>query len=526
MPLEARGTVAGRHSEWGRPPQHRLPTAPRVRSIRNVTADSPLSPPTKPSPVHIIGGGLAGLAAAVGLCRHGVPVVLLEARDRLGGRASSFVDPESGATVDNCQHVGLGCCTNWLHFCRTIGVAGALRVERRLTFLDPEGRASHLQAALLPAPLHLVPAFTRLKFLTWEEKRRLAWGLWRLARLRPEEIAADESFADWLRRHGQTERLMSRFWEVVLVSALSESLDRMDVGHARKVFVDGFLRHRRGWEMHVPTVPLDELYGTAMQNWLRDHGGEVRFKTAVRRLEGDLQRITALELRSGERLSSNEVILAVPQHRLLDLLPPDVAAHPLLRGVSRMESAPITSLHLWFDRPLMPLRQAVLIGRLSQWIFARPAAGGAPSEETAVRSRVDPPARYGYQVVISASRSLRGVSQEEVRDRVLDELAAIWPAAREARVRHWRMVTEQRAVFSVTPGIDALRPPQQSPTPNLQLAGDWTATGWPATMESAVRSGYLAAQNVLRRRGLEASLLQPDLPSNWWTRLWLGLRRI
>jgi uncharacterized protein with NAD-binding domain and iron-sulfur cluster len=162
--------------------------------------------------VHIIGGGLAGLAAAVGLCRHGVPVVLLEARDRLGGRASSFVDPESGETVDNCQHVGLGCCTNWLHFCRTIGVAGALRVERWLTFIDPERRASRLVAAPLPAPFHLAPALARLKFLTWDEKRRLAGGLWRLARLRPEAISPTERFADWLRRHGQTERLIARFW--------------------------------------------------------------------------------------------------------------------------------------------------------------------------------------------------------------------------------------------------------------------------------------------------------------------------
>lgn len=487
-----------------------------------MSVDASPSSPARQPPVHIIGGGLAGLAAAVELSRHGVPVMLFEARDRLGGRASSFVDPESGETVDNCQHVGLGCCTNWLHFCRILGVSGALRVERSLTFIDPEGRASRLAASPLPAPLHLAPAFVRLKFLTWGEKRRLAWGLWRLARLRPEEIPATESFADWLRRHGQTERLLARFWEVVLVSALSESLDRIDVGHARKVFVDGFLRHRRGWEVYVPTVPLDELYGTAVQNWLREHGGAVRLRSAVRRLEGDLRRITAIELRTGERVFTEDVILAVPHHRLLDLLPSDVAAHPLLRGVERLEAAPITSLHLWFDRTITSLRQAVLIGRMSQWLFARPGPDDAPQDRRADPSPAEPRGGCAYQVVISASRSLRGLSREEVRDRVLGELAALWPEAQAARLRHWRLVTEQRAVFSVTPGVDALRPPQQSPTQNLQLAGDWTATGWPATMEGAVRSGRLAAQNVLRRRGVEVPLLQADLPASWWTRLLLG----
>jgi squalene-associated FAD-dependent desaturase len=469
---------------------------------------------TAPGRVLVIGGGLAGLAAATGLAEHGVPVTVLEARDRLGGRASSFVDPVSGEIVDNCQHVSMGCCTSLQRFCRTVGIADRFRIERELVFVDPEGGRSRLAESSLPAPLHLAPAFARLRYLTLREKLRLASGLRALARLQPERLSREESFRDWLTAHGQPERIVERFWEVVLVSALSESLDRIDVGHARKVFVDGFLRNREGWRVHLPLAPLDELYGAPVVDWLREHGGEVQFLSGVRRLLGDRDRIAAVEFRDGSQRAVDEVILAVPQYRVLDLLPGDVAALPELAGIARIESAPITSLHLWFDRPIMDLPHAVLIGRLSQWVFRRESQPpGASGQHPG----------YVYQVVISASRGLRGSPQEEICDRVLQELRSIWPDARTASVLHWRLVTEQRAVFSATPGVDALRPAQQSPVPNMQLAGDWTATGWPATMEGAVRSGYLAASNVLRRRGIPAELVAEPLPTAPLSRVLYGI---
>jgi squalene-associated FAD-dependent desaturase len=469
--------------------------------------------------VCIVGGGLAGLAAAVTLTGHGVPVLVLESRDRLGGRASSFVDPESGETLDNCQHVSMACCTNLQHFCRTVGIADRFRTEETLTFIDPEGRASVLRASPLPAPLHLAPAFAGLKYLTLSEKLRLALGLRTLARLQPREIPTDQSFKTWLEQHGQSARVIERFWEVVLVSALSESLDRIDIGHARKVFVDGFLRNRDGWRVQIPTCSLDELYGRPVIEWLGARGSEVRFHASVRKLAGLRDGVTAVEFRDGATMPVGDVVLAVPQHRVLDLLPEDVAALPTLAGVAKIESAPIASLHVWFDRPIMDLPHAVLIGRMSQWVFRRETgSNNVPNPQPPT-----PHATFAYQVVISASRNLRGMSQAEVRDRVVGELAAIWPVAGQARVVHSRLVTEHRAVFSATPGIDALRPVQQSPVPNLQLAGDWTATGWPGTMEGAVRSGYRAAENVLRRRGQTVTLVQPDLPTAWLSRLVLGV---
>ena len=466
--------------------------------------------------VLIVGGGLAGLAAAVELGRQGVPVTLLESRDRLGGRASSFADPASGETLDNCQHVSMGCCTALQRICETIGVAGLFHVESELTFIDPEGGCSRLAGAALPAPFHLAPSFLRLRYLTLREKMRLAVGLRALARLQPGEIDDRQSFLDWLQVQRQSDRIIERFWEVVLVSALSESLDRVDVSLARKVFVDGFLRNRQGWKVHLPTAPLDDLYGAPVIDWLTSHGGQVCLQAGVRRLEGNAAGIDCVELRNGDRHSAADYIVAVPHFRVLDLLPAELAVRPELAGVAQIESAPITSLHLWLDREIMNLPHAVLIGRVSQWIFRRPEQA---SEETGAR-----PAGAYYQVVISASRGLRGQSQDEVCAQVMAELGAIWPEAQTARLVHWRMVTEHRAVFSGTPGVASLRPVQQSPIPNLQLAGDWTATGWPSTMEGAVRSGMLAAENVLRRRGRDVRLLPADLPTSKLSRWLLGLR--
>lgn len=466
----------------------------------------------------IIGGGLAGLAAAVGLAGRGHAVTLLESRPRLGGRASSFVDQATGTAIDNCQHVSMGCCTNFRHFCRTVGIERFFRREPELYFIGPEGRADVFSANRLPAPLHLLSAFRRLSYLSLRDKVRLASGLRALARVRNAH-QCDEPFDRWLAGQQQTPAAIERFWQVVLVSALSESLDRISVGHARKVFVDAFLANRDGWQVEIPTVPLDELYGQHLTRWLEDRGVTIRLQAGVERLELQQDRIAAVVLRNGERLEAEQFILAVPRHRVPDLLPEGLRSHPQLAGVAQLESAPIASVHLWFERPVTELPHAVLVDRLSQWVFNRTMLmSGPPACEGGSGNT-----GHYYQVVISASRHLAGRSQEETIAEVVRELTAIWPATAEATLLHARQVTEHRAVFSVRPGVESLRPPQQSPIANLQLAGDWTCTGWPATMEGAVRSGYLAAENVLAHLGTPQRLLQSDLPVSWLAKVLFGL---
>lgn len=443
--------------------------------------------------VAVVGGGLAGLATAAALAPRGFSVSLFESRPRLGGRASSFHDAASGLAVDNCQHVSMGCCTNLAHFCQSAGVGHLLQPQPCLFFMTPDRRVSTLDADPLPAPLHLGRSFARARYLSPGDKARVAWGLCCLRFARGDR---DEPFLPWLRRHAQSSRAIERFWGVVLTSALNESLDRVGLKYARKVFVDGFLRHRRGFVVELPTVPLGQLYGDALLPWLDKHGVEVYLGRGVRRLLIHGGRVEAMELRDGECVRADWYVAAVPPDRLLDLLPEELArGHEYFSQLGQLETSPITSVHVWYDRPVCEYPHLVLVDCTGQWVF----------------NRGQTPAGWYLQVVVSASRQFRGLGHDEVKRRVLDELGRLLPAARAAAVLRARVVTEHSATFSAVPGVDRWRPAQTSPVENLFVAGDWTATGWPATMEGAVRSGYLAAEALLRRTGQHASLVQPDL---------------
>ncbi len=490
-----------------------------------------MSPAYKPPAPHvvIVGGGLAGLAAAAALVDRGLRITLLESRPRLGGRASSFTDPVTGELVDNCQHVSMGCCTNLADFCRRVGIADLFRREPAFLFLGRDGRLSTLRAGKLPAPLHLAGSFLRVRFLGWGDKLRIAHGLACLALGHDERPG--EPFQSWLTRHGQNARTLDLFWSAVLVSALNERLDQMDFGHARKVFVDGFLSNPAGFEMELPLVPLGDLYGARLQAWLQAQGVAVHLTAGARAVDCDDDgALRGLFLRDGTFLTADFVVLAVSFDRVPALAgEPLVARVPGLQNLAALQSSPITGVHLWFDRPVCPHDHVVTPGRLVQWVFnhtaiqGRTARGLAPraDRQTGIGPGEKPESQY-LQVVISASYDLLPLDKVAIRDAVLADLAAIWPAAREARLLRWWVVTEHGATFAVRPGVDALRPPQRTPIDGLFLAGDWTATGWPATMEGAVRSGYLAAQGILEDLGRPSRLLRTDLARGRLARLLLG----
>ncbi|MBX6314848.1 MAG: FAD-dependent oxidoreductase, partial [Isosphaeraceae bacterium] len=450
---------------------------------------------------------------ASALVGRGLRITLVESRPRLGGRASSFIDPATGEPVDNCQHVSMACCTNLADFCARVGTRTLFRREPTLVFVGPDGRVSRLRAGPLPAPMHLAGSFLGANYLSFAEKLRVAYGLACLRFARGDRPG--ESFADWLRRHGQTERTIERYWGTILVSALNERLDRMDVGHARKVFLDGFLRNRRGYEMEVPLVPLGELYGSRLEAWLRDHGVEVRLTAGVRSVAIDDEgAVTGVTLRSGEAIAADFVILAVPFDRVRALLPEATRARlPELEGIAHLEASPITGVHLWFDRPVFPFDHAAVVGRLVQWVFNHSALQGREAPEGG--------GQY-LQVVISASYDLISHDKHSIRDAVLADMAGLWPAVSQAQLRRWWVVTEHGATFAVRPGVEAHRPAQRTGIDGLFLAGDWTATGWPATMEGAVRSGYRAAEGLLQDLGRPERLVRPELPAGLLARLLLG----
>jgi squalene-associated FAD-dependent desaturase len=464
--------------------------------------------------VAVVGGGLAGLAAAVALSSAGCRVELFEARRSLGGRAASFRDPASGEMVDHCQHVSMGCCTNLADFCRRTQISQFFRRDPVLIFIGPDGRPCRFRAApLLPAPLHLAPAFLRLRYLSLRDRLAIGRAVWKLMRMRSStnDVAHhhETTVGEWLKRQGQSPAAIEQFWSVILVSALGEQLDRASLAAARKVIVDGFLATRDSYVLEIPQAPLGTLYGQRLIDWFAAHQVALRLGESVRRLD-DTGTIT-LSCDDGAAIETDYAVLAVPWNRVADILSPKLAARcPWVRDISHVESAPITGVHLWFDRPITALPHAVLVGRLSQWVFNR-----------GQRKGTDQGSGHYYQVVISASRALAGRDRQQIVAEVCAELSAIWPEAASAELIQARVVTEHAAVFSARPGFEKLRPAQQTELKRLVVAGDWTNTGWPATMEGAVRSGYLAAEAIMRSTGRPRKFLQPDLPRGLLARLLL-----
>ena len=471
----------------------------------------------EPLPLVVVGGGLAGLAAAAslveaGLIEQGTPVRLLESRRHVGGRAASFADRETGGLVDACQHVAMGCCTNFLDLCERGGIGDQLRHDRELWFIGPDGkRAGCTPSTWLPPPLHLAPLLGAMPHFNLVEKMALARGMLQLVWWRPGRQQPEEAFA-WLMDRGQPQRVIDLFWQPVLESALGDSIHQVSVEASRKVILEGFLAHRNAADLYVPCRPLGELFGGGLAGWLQSQGVQIDQSTVVSSLtyddDGRVEAVMVDRRREdGEaRIACRGVILAVPWRAAARLVPDEVP-----EGGDGLAGSPITGVHLWFDRPVIDLPHAVLLGRLSQWVFRSGDANEASES--------------GYcQVVISGSHDLLGTDREQLLARVVGELRELFPAAREATLLDSRIVTDPTAVLSVRPGVDALRPAATTGVPNLFLAGDWTATGWPSTMEGAVRSGRLAAAACLTSCGAVQQTLKADLPSGLLVRLLTGGR--
>jgi len=455
------------------------------------------------SRVAVVGGGLAGLAAGCALAGSGFRVTLFERRPYLGGRASSYQHPGTGEVVDNCQHVLLGCCTNLIQFYERLGVENKIRWYDRLTFLEPGGRTSVIAQSKLPAPLHTAPAFLRAACLDLSDKFSIGMAMAALAPGTSRDTG--DNFLTWLRRHGQTKRAIERFWNPILVSALNEELDRVSVPYAAQVVRESFLKSATAGRMGVPTVPLTDLYSIA-GDYIAARGGEVRFRSSVESFLSEPDKVKLLV--SGEEKGFDFVVFAVPFDVLSRILPQTSAADPLRQVLARFETSPITGIHLWFDRQITDLDHAVLLDRTIQWMFHKSKLLGRNENGSYV------------ELVVSSSKTLVEKSRAEIIELALTELREFFPGARDASLVKSTVIKEVHATYSPRPGIDVYRPRPETVWPRVFLAGDWTATGWPATMEGAVRSGYLGAESVARVAGIrDASFLVSDLPATGFMRL-------
>jgi squalene-associated FAD-dependent desaturase len=465
--------------------------------------------------VLVIGGGLAGLACAVALAEAGIKVRLFEKRPHLGGRATSYTLPD-GSEVDNCQHVTLGCCTNLADFYRRAGAEGKIRFYDRLYFADREGRRSTIGASMLPPPLHMAPSFLNFGALGVADKVGISKALVAIARAggKPPDIDG-VTMLDWLHRMRQTPDAIERFWRVVLVSALDEELSRMGARYGIDVFWKAFLGSRGGYQVGIPSVPLAELYD-GCRDAIVQKGGEVRLRCGIREIHVSENRFAGVALEDGTEISADACIVAVPHDALLGLLPAAMGEDGgLLAGLRHIRTSPITGVHVWFDRVVMKEPFLALLDHTTQWIFNKSllyAHAGKNGDAPVVGQYL--------QLVISASYDLVPRSRQEIIDLCRRELEEVLPATRGANLEKATVIKEVHATFSPEPGVDHWRPGQKIAVDDLFLAGDWTRTGWPATMEGAVRSGYLAAEETLSRFGCPRKFLQPDLAFEGLSKFW------
>lgn len=429
--------------------------------------------------VAIAGAGLAGMAAAWMLAEQGIAVDLYEARQFPGGRAASYAMPDGEGQVylDNSQHILLRCCPNLLDFLARLDVVHLVEFHKQFTFLEPGGRASTLCAGRLPAPLHFAGAFAGLRFLSIRDKAAIARGMMAVRRALRRGLLLDSiTMGEWLRAQGQSENAIRRFWEPVLVSAVNETIDVISAWQGIRLIHMGFLAGKRNYEMGVPTVPLGELYSPerfASKPGLTFHPGSV--------VNGFCEQgncLTGLVVK-GQPVVADAYISALPFERLGSLFP------ALDTGMRLTGHSPIAGIHLRFDQPVTQLPHAALLDRTMQWFFAKD--GGKC-----------------LSLVVSASRKLEMMRKQEIVDLAVRELAEFLPAVLRANLTGAWVIRETKATFVASPGLERRRPGPRTRFRNFFLAGEWTNTGWPSTMEGAVLSGYRAAEAVCRLAGKPA----------------------
>jgi squalene-associated FAD-dependent desaturase len=437
----------------------------------------------------VAGGGIAGLTTACELADAGYAVTLLEKRPFLGGRAYSYTDQASGLTVDNGQHVFLGCCTEYIRLVERLGVRDAVHLQKRfhVPVIDKIWGESTLRAANLPPPMHLLPSLLRFKSLSPGEKALAGWALPHIQltdRAQHPELD-DITFEEWLRARRQSPRAIRSLWNLIVLPTLNGDISRVSADLALMVFQEGFLRSRHGANVGWAKVGLTQLLGESARSYIESRGGEVRLGEGVVAIEADAGSVARLRTESGD-FTADAYVIALPHDAALEVLPSPLRSDPFFSRIERLSTSPIVNVHLWYDRPVWDLRFAAFLNTPVQWVFNKSKLWGQEGD-----------GQY-LDISLSGAEDFIDMPSADILELFTKEMFALFPASRGAELRRALVVKQRDATFAAVPGVHAFRPAQATPVPNLFLAGDWTDTGWPATMESAVRSGLLAAREVIR----------------------------
>jgi squalene-associated FAD-dependent desaturase len=439
--------------------------------------------------VIVVGGGLAGIAASLECARSGAMVTLLESRGRLGGAAYSFI--RDGLSADNGQHVFLRCCTAYRELLEEIGASDLVTLQSRLDIpvLAPGGVRARLGRSGLPAPLHLAGALARYPLLSLSERWSVARAMQSLRRVDPDDPAADaRSFGAWLSEHGQSQAAIEAIWDLIGRPTLNLAPGDASLAQAAQVFRVGLLQQADACDVGYASVPLSEIHDRAAGGALTRAGVDVRLRRGVTRVEPARDGFR-VEVNGAPTISADAVILAVQPDRLVRLLPQACGVQASALG--RLGASPIVNLHVVFDRRVTDLPFAAGVRTPVQWFFDRTASSGLAAGQY-------------LAISLSAAEAELSMTAQELRQRYLGALAELLPEAGRAEVKNFFVTREHAATFRAGPGARTLRPGPQTELAGLALAGAFTDTGWPATMEGAVRSGRTAAQQVLG--GLSAGI--------------------
>jgi squalene-associated FAD-dependent desaturase len=433
--------------------------------------------------VTIIGGGLAGISAALECRRTGAAVTLLESRGRLGGAAYSFT--RDGIRADNGQHVFLRCCTAYRQLLEEIGATRLVTLQDRLSIpvLSPDGGRAVLRRSELPAPLHLARTLLRYPFLSLSERAEVVRAMAALRRIDSDDPTVDaRSFGDWLRERRQSESAIDALWALIVRPTLNLEVGDASLAQVAQVFQVGLLRETAAGDIGYAHAPLSEIHDVAARRALINRGVDVRLRhgaTTILR-EADEFRI---EISGAPTVSADVVIVAVPPDRAARLLPGEAGLETA--RLAELGRSPIVNIHVVYDRAVMEVPFAAGVRTPVQFVFDRTESAGISSGQYLV-------------VSLSAADAELEMSGDELRAQYLPALASLLPAAREASVQSFFVTREHSATFRAGPGARELRPGAGTALPGLVLAGSWTDTGWPATMEGAVRSGQTAAHEALQ----------------------------
>ena len=465
--------------------------------------------------VIVVGSGAAGLSAAAALAGAGKRVMVLERKPYVGGRAYSYEHPALGEVVDS-QHVLLGCCTNLIDVCEQAGSADNIRWYDKQTFLEPNGKSSTIATSNLPAPLHFAPSFVEMSMLGWKDKLGMALGLMEFFRGYPAED--NESVEHWLKRTRQTERSIRHFWNPIVTATLNDTVAHCSMRYAGKVFHELFLKSSTGGRLGIPTVPLSEFYA-AIARLIEARGGTVQLRASVEAITQQDDGRWRVSVADRDYVADS-VVLALPFEQTQKLLPAirlnehyaGLASNTrdeLELKLAQQTHSSYTSVLLWFDREITDLDHAWLLDTTIEWFFNKS------------RIRKYAPEKGSYvELVIPSSGAQLSQTREEILSSALGELQMFFPEVKRAKLVKSGVLKEARATFSVVPGLDRFRPGAKTGWPGFFLAGDWTATEWPSTMESAVRSGRLAAGAVMDDG---TRFLAPEIPASGLMRLF-GVR--